>query len=148
MKLRTKPLEDWEEVVVRLLREKKVTAHEIGSQLGVSEQRVWQIHHAAQARLKDFAENGEDALSRLPTRVRRLVVQLGIASRGMTRAAIESGRLWWNEPFASIHWDGAMLPWFGGETWLVLHEWAGLPRPELRPGYLARAKLRRRKGGA
>jgi hypothetical protein len=125
MNLRNKPLEDWEEVVVRLRQDQKLTYHQIGRQLDVSGVRVRQIYQSAQARLKDFAEHGTGALSRLPTRVRRLVLDLNLGSRERTRSAIESGRLSWNESYASIHWDGKMLLYYGRRTWEVLLEWAG-----------------------
>jgi len=147
MALRNKPLEDWEEVVLRLHQEHGLTYQQIGVQLHVSAQRIGEICRQARERLKDFAENGDDALSRLPARVRQLVVQLGIGSRALTRAAIESGRLSWSERYFSIQWDGVYLPNVRDKTWLILHEWVGLPRPELRPRYVARTAQRRRRQG-
>ena len=129
MSLRDKPLNEHEEIVVRLREEQKLTCREIGRQLEVSTSRVGQIYAEAKTKLNDFAENGEDALSQLPMRVRRVVMDCEIGSRALARAAIESGRLSWNEGIGSIHWDGAMLPLVSRKTWAVLYEWAGLPLP-------------------
>jgi hypothetical protein len=130
MSLRHKPLEEREELVVRLHEEENLTWREAGVRLGLSHACAWQIYIAAKARLKDFAENGADALSRLPMRARRLVVAHNIGSRALTRSAIESGRLSWNEGFRSIQWDGAILRQMGRITWAALYEWAGRPLPE------------------
>lgn len=131
MVLRHTPLNEQEEKVVRLHRDEKLTHREIAAQLGVSHERVRQIHRAAKARLKDFAENGDDALSRLPTRAITFLTNLDIATRAQTRAAIESGRLSWRRKLGrgSMCWDGQSLRLGGWHTWVILHEWAGLPSP-------------------
>ena len=51
----------------------KLTRREIARQLEVSTNRVGQIYAAAIRKQKDFAEHGEDALTLLPSRVRRVV---------------------------------------------------------------------------
>jgi len=122
-----KPLNEQEKRVVRLREVKKLTCREIGARLGVTASRAAQIHAAARTKLKDFEKHGEDALSLLPGRVRRLVVDHKINSRARVRAAIESGRLSWNEGFGGIIWDGVMLPQVSRKTWAVLYEWAGRP---------------------
>lgn len=131
MALRRTPLNEQEATVVRLHRDEKLTHRQVAAQLGVSSERVRQIYRAAKARLKDFAENGDDALSRLPTRAITILSNLGITSRAQTRAAIDSGRLSWSERGSgSMRWDGTPLRLGGWHTWVVLHEWTGLVPPQ------------------
>lgn len=127
MALRHTPLNEQEAAVVRLHGDEKLTHREVAAQLGVSSERVRQIYRVAKARLKDFAENGDDAFSRLPTRAVTVLTNLGIASRAQTRTAIDSGRLSWSERGrGSMRWDGKPLRLGGWHTWVVLREWTGL----------------------
>ncbi len=105
----------------------KLTRREIARQLEVSTNRVGQIYAAAIRKQKDFAEHGEDALTLLPSRVRRVVLDCGIPSQAQVRAAIATRRLTWNEGFGSILWDGHMLPKVSRKSWAALHAWAGHP---------------------
>ena len=131
MALRHTPLNEQEAAVVRLHRDEKLTHREVAAQLGVSSERVRQIYRVAKVRLKDFAENGDDAFSRLPTRAITVLTNLGITSRAQTRAAIETGRLSWCERGrGSMRWDGQPLRLGGWHTWVVLHEWTGLVPPQ------------------
>jgi DNA-binding CsgD family transcriptional regulator len=127
MKLRDKLLNDREKLVVRLREEEKLTCQEIGVRLGMSPSMVSHIHITARRKLRDFAENGEDALSLLPRRVRRLVIILQIGNRARARAAMESGRLSWHKGLVAIIWDGVMLREVSRRTWAALYEWAGRP---------------------
>jgi hypothetical protein len=120
-------LNEREELVVRLRDEEKLTFREIGARLGKTSERVRQIHVKARVKLKDFAENGEDALSLLPMRACRLVVNLKIGCRASARAAMESGRLSWQDGICGIFWDGDMLRQMNRKTWVALYEWAGCP---------------------
>jgi predicted DNA-binding protein (UPF0251 family) len=88
-----KPLTEQEEMVVRLWEAGNLSRREIARQLEVSSTRVGQIYAAARTKLQDFAEHGEDALTLLPARARKVVVDCGIPSRSQARSAIESGRL-------------------------------------------------------
>jgi transcriptional regulator with XRE-family HTH domain len=135
MKLRDKLLNEREELVVRLREEEKLTLQEIGERLGVSRERVRQIHINARIKLKDFAENGEAALSLLPMRARRVVEELKIGSHARARAAMESGRLACSWGGHAIFWDGAMLRQLSRKTWAALYEWAGSPVMPLRPDF-------------
>ncbi len=117
--------------MLRLREEEKLDWREIAGRLGVSSARVRQIHRAAGIKLKDFAENGQDALSLLPMRARRVVVDLEIGSRARARAAMESGRLSCLWRGQAIFWDGVMLRQLSQKTWAALYEWAG--RPALPP---------------
>jgi len=125
--LHEQPLNEVEEMVFRLCEAGKLTPLEIARQLEVSHERVRQIYQAARDKLNDIVEHGEDALSLLPSRARRIVVDLKIPSRSLVRSAIESGRLSWNKGFGSIHWDGVMLRRVSHKTWAALYEWAGRP---------------------
>lgn len=131
MTLRHTPLDEQEALVVRLHQDEKLTHREVAAQLGVSSERVRQIYRGAKARLKDFAENGDNALSRLPTRAITVLNNIGITSRAETRAAIESGRMSWRaRGRGSMCWDGQPLRLGGWHTWVVLHEWTGLVPPQ------------------
>jgi hypothetical protein len=133
MALRRTPLNEQEAAVVSLHRDEKRTFREIAAQLGVSSVRARQIFRAANARLNDFAENGDDALSRLPQRAITLLTKLDIATRAQTRIAIESGRLSWCEQGrGAMCYDGMPLRLGGWITWTVLHAWTGLQRPTQR----------------
>ena len=134
MNLRTNPLNEQEELVVRLRDVEKLTTEAIAARLGVTITRVGQIYRTASAKLKDFAEHGDDALSLLPGRVRRVVEDCGIASRALARYAIVTGRLTWNEGIGGMFWDGVMIRMVSRKTWAVLYEWAGRPPLPKRPG--------------
>jgi hypothetical protein len=130
MALRHTLLNEQEASVVRLHRDEKLTHREVAAQLGVSSERVRQIYRVAKARLNDFAENGDNALARLPTRAITVLNNIGITSRAQTRAAIETGRLSWSERGrGSMRWSGQPLRLGGWHTWVVLHEWTGLVPP-------------------
>ena len=121
------PLTELEETVKHLCESGKLTRREIARQLEVSANRVGQIYAAAIRKQKDFAEHGEDALTLLPSRVRRVVLDCGIPSRAQVRAAIATGRLTWIEGIGGILWDGRMLPKVSRKSWAALHAWAGHP---------------------
>ena len=127
MKIRHDLLNEQEKLVVRLRDEETLALREIGERLGVSREWVRQIHINARIKLKDFAENGEDALSLLPMRARRVVVDLKIGSRALAREAMESGRLSWRAGIGGIFWEGYMLRQLSRKTWAALYEWAGRP---------------------
>ena len=114
-------------MVFRLCEVGKLTRREIARQLEVSSTRVGQIYAAARTKLQDFAEHGEDALTLLPVRARKVVVDCGIPSRSQARSAIESGRLTWTEGIGGIFWEGTMLPKVSRKSWAALHAWAGHP---------------------
>jgi hypothetical protein len=121
------PLTEQEEMVFRLCEAGKLTRQEIARQLDVSPARVGQIYVAACAKLKDFAEHGEDALTFLPARARRVVLACGIPRLAQVRAAIATGRLTWTEGIGGIFWEGTMLPKVSRKSWAALHAWAGHP---------------------
>lgn len=113
--------------MVRLWEAGDLSRREIARQLEVSSTRVGQIYAAARTKLQDFAEHGEDALTLLPARARKVVVDCGIPSRSQARSAIESGRLTWTEGIGGIFWEGTMLPKVSRKSWAALHAWAGHP---------------------
>ena len=88
MKIPPKLLNEREQLVVRLRDEEKLTWREIGARFGVSREWPRQIHVKASAKLKEFAVNGEGALSLLPMRARRVVEELKIGSTALARDAI------------------------------------------------------------
>jgi predicted DNA-binding protein (UPF0251 family) len=121
------PLTEQEKMVFRLWEAGELSRREIARQLEVSSTRVGQIYAAARTKLQDFAEHGEDALTLLPVRARKVVVDCGIPSRSQARSAIESGRLMWAEGIGGIFWEGTMLPKVSRKSWAALHAWAGHP---------------------
>jgi predicted DNA-binding protein (UPF0251 family) len=133
MKLPHNLLNEREKLVVCLRDEEKLTLREIGARLGVSREWVRQIHINARIKLKDFAANGEDALSLLPMRARRMVEELKIGSTALAREAMESGRLSWLAGAGGIIWEGYMLHQLSRKTWAALYEWAGSPALPPRP---------------
>ena len=114
-------------MVFRLCEAGKLSRREIARQLEVSSTRVGQIYAAARMKLQDFAEHGQDALTLLPARARKVVVDCGIPNRSQARSAIESGRLTWAEGIGGIFWEGTMLPKVSRKSWAALHAWAGQP---------------------
>ena len=135
MKIPPKLLNEREKLVVRLRDEEKLSLREIGARLGVSREWARQIHVNASAKLKDFAENGEGAVSLLPMRARRVVKELKIGSRVLAREAMESGRLSWRAGIGGIFWEGYMLRQLSRKTWAALYEWAGSPALPPRPDF-------------
>jgi hypothetical protein len=130
MTLRQKPLDEREELVVRLHEGERLTYAAVAAQLGCSADRVRQIYTNAKVRLKDYAQNKEESLLLLPMRCRNLLERCKISSRKQTRTAIESGQLAWHEHGRAIVWKGRGLREVGWKNWVVLNEWAGLPRPK------------------
>jgi predicted DNA-binding protein (UPF0251 family) len=120
-------LSDHEAMVFQLCQQGKIPRRDIARQMEVSENRVTQIYQAAQRKIKDVAEHGEDALCLLPARVRRVVEDHGIGSRALARQAIESGRLSWLDGIGGIFWDGVMIRQVSRKTWAALYAWAGRP---------------------
>jgi hypothetical protein len=119
-----------EQLVVRLREQEKQRYEEIAAQLGVSHHRVQQIYAGVRARRKDFAAKGKDSLLLLPGHARTVLGWLEITTRAQAREAIESGRLKWDNRWRRFTRDGQGLRQAGWKTWVVIHEWAGLPRPE------------------
>ena len=131
VKLRDKLLNEREELIIRLHEEEKLSHQEISVRLGLSVTGANYVYHEAQKKLRDFAENGEDALSLLPARARRVALTLKLDSRARARAAMEAGQLSWISGIGGIIWEGVMLRQASKKTWSALYEWAG--RPALPP---------------
>ncbi len=127
--LRVKPLNEQQELVVRLKDEEKLTHDEIARRLGVSGHRARQLYAEARQRRKDFARHGEESLFLLPGRVRHFVELYDLGNRTQIRAAIESGRLRWDYDWGRLFLGELSVRHCGWDTWVVLHEWAGLPAP-------------------
>ena len=134
MNLRLQPLTEREEFVLRMHEEDKQTCRQIGAQLGVTHHRAQQILRSARLRRKDYAENKDEALSLLPSRVTNVLGWLNLGtSRAEVRAAIETERLHWQYrpgTGGALRYDGRHVRNLGWKSWVVLNEWAGLPHPE------------------
>jgi hypothetical protein len=131
MNVRLKPLNDQEALVYRLHREEKLSLPEIGQRLGVTYHRARQIYKQALERLEDFARHGEESLLLLPLRARKFVQDYRLGDRATIRARLATHGLWWDDRRKRICWEHKPLrsrnvSW---QTWVVLHEWAGLPAP-------------------
>lgn len=122
-----KVLTNHEEMVYRLCEEGVVTRETIALQMEVSVTRVGQIYNSAKIKVQDVAQNGGDALSLLPSRARRVVVNCGIPTRAKVCLAIQSGRMEWLPGCGGILWDGCMIRNVSHKTWAAIHAWAGHP---------------------
>ena len=144
MILRKKPLNDREELVLRLRAEGK-SWKEIGGQIGRAEESAKLICRKATVRLKEYEENPEDGMALLPSLVKGILGELGYTRRSQVLADIESGKLWWDKKASDRHWDGrqwieskrpgrnlARMRNFGTKSWRIVCEWLGLPVPEPR----------------
>ena len=118
---------------MRLREAEKLTHREIAARMGVTHHRIRQVLAATKARLQDCAAHGEGALSLLPKRVRDLLEWADLASPAALRLAIETKRLAWDVPRQRIMLDGKYLRIIGWQSWQLLCEWAGLPRPTSLP---------------
>ena len=112
------------------LRDQGMTYASIGRAMDLSRERVKQVYLDAQARLKDYAKNGPDALSLLPGRARQFLELFSLPTRAAVREAIEAGKLKWNEDKKALMFGESYPRNYGWGVWVVLCEWAGLPRPE------------------
>jgi predicted DNA-binding protein YlxM (UPF0122 family) len=130
MNVRLKALNEQEELVMRLYRDEKLSHVEIAKRLGVTKQRVREVHAQALERLEDFARHGEESLLLLPMRARKFLQKYPLGERATIRTAIETGGLWWDDRRGRICQEHEIL-WGGASwaTWAVLHEWARLPAP-------------------
>jgi len=135
MKIPPELLNEREKLVLRLRDEEKLALRKIGARLGLTHEMVRQIHIKARTKLKDFAENGEGALSLLPMRARRVMKHLKIGSRALAREAMESGRLSWLAGSGEIFWEGDKLCQLSEKMWAALYEWAGSPALPPRPDF-------------
>jgi hypothetical protein len=100
----------------------------------VTHHRVQQILSSARSRRKDYSENKDEALSRLPSRVSNVLGWLNLGtSRTEVRAAIETEvlRLQHRPGIGgALKYDGMLVRNLGWKSWMVLNEWAGLPQLE------------------
>lgn len=129
MNARSEPL-NTQETQVMHLRDQGMTYASIGRAMGLSRERAKQVCLNAQARLKDYAKNGPDALSLLHGSARKFLEHCGLTTRAEVREAIEDGKLQWNEDRKALMFRGVSPRNYGWRVWVVVCEWAGLPRPE------------------
>lgn len=129
MNVRREPL-NTQETQVMHLREQGMTYASIGRAMGLSRERAKQVYRDAREHLKDYATSGADALSLLPGRARKFLELFSLTTRAAVREAVESGKLQWNEDRKRLIFDGSSPRNYGWGVWVVVSEWAGLPRPE------------------
>jgi hypothetical protein len=127
--LRHEAVTDQEAMVIRLREQDGLSLDEIASTIGKSKERVRQMIREAKARLTDFAENGDDALSRLPAHARKVMEWQNLRTRSELRAVIDAGNLWWSHRRQAVMWVDRSVRNAGWACWLALCEWCGLPRP-------------------
>lgn len=127
--LRHEAVTEQEAQVIRWRDEEGLTLEDIATRIGKSKDRVRQMIREAKARLKDFAENGDDALSRLPAHAVKVMGWKSLRTRAEVRAAIDSGHLWWSNRFNAVMWESRSVRTAGWGCWLAFCEWCGLPKP-------------------
>lgn len=127
------PLNAQQKEAIRLRETELLTRREIATRMGVSPERVQQVLATARQRLRDCEAHGEEALCLLPKRVREFLERHDLATRPALRAAIECGRLTWNDPRKRLLLDGRSPRNVGWQSWQAMCEWVGLPRPEAPP---------------
>lgn len=131
MRLQKEVLTARDAVVLQLRDVEKQTYQQIGRRLGFSRDRARVVYLAAVAKQEDFQKNGADALWLLPGHARRLARKLQLDRRVKMRQAIGSGKLAWSERAqGNLLWNGEPLRYMGWQTWVLVNEWVGLPRPE------------------
>ena len=123
LKLRGSPLSECQELVLLLHDDQQLTYEEIGLRLGVSQTRIRQICATAKEIRDDYARNGRDALSLLPTRVQNVLGCLNFTSRPQVKAAIAAREFLWNDKFKAIFYKGRSPRNIGRESWLALEDW-------------------------
>jgi DNA-binding CsgD family transcriptional regulator len=129
MELRKTPLTEREEEILRLHRAERKTYEQIGSQFGLSRERIRQICRGAKERLEDHDANGNDAMSILPKLARTVLGYVDIFTKEQVREAVESGRLWWDDSGAGkLKWGKSHLRNGGWKTWISIQDWLGIPR--------------------
>lgn len=127
--LRQEAVTEQEAQVIRWREEEGVTLDEIAARVGKSKERVRQMIREAKARLDDFAQNGDDALSRLPAHAVKVMGRMKLRTRAEVRAAIGSGQLWWSNRFNAAMWESQSVRTAGWGCWVAFCEWCGLPKP-------------------
>ncbi len=134
-------LNEEQALVFQLRQEEKVLLREIAEQMGLSVKRVQQIECEARRRLEEYGENPREGFVLLPTRVRKMLENLEFGSRSEVLAAVQSGRMYYDE---ERRWSGgfnvadlektginvARLRNAGRKSWDILLQWLGLQTAE------------------
>lgn len=123
-----------QELVLRLHKEEGMTYRQIAEGLKLSPNRVWQIAAEARQRLEKYEANPRNGFTGLPERVRKAVEDyLEFRSRSEVLAAVQSGRLYYNEKEGrrwkvDIHSpiNFARLRNAGWKSWEILLQWLNL----------------------
>ena len=124
LKVRGTPLSKQQQTVLRLCEQNGLAYKEVGVRLGLQSGHVQQIHARAKQILEDYAQNGRDALSLLPARIRSALVNwAGVESGEQLRRAIDTRELRWNEDQKQITYKRSTLRNLGWESWLALQDW-------------------------
>ncbi len=141
MELRTKVLNDRQELILRLRKEEGMSLRQIAEGLHLSPGRVGEIERAARRKLEEHEENLQNGMVHLPARVRNILSDQGFTTRWEILDAVQSGRLYyderahseWGRTLAERKQSGinvAKLRNAGRKTWMILMEWLGLPAPD------------------
>lgn len=110
--------------------QERLSIQEMAHRLGLSCHRVRQVKDDAARRVKDYQCNGVNALSLLPGRVRHVLINRGLTDRDLLKEAILSGRLWWKKASnGHVMFGEYVVRNAGWDSWVVMHDWARLPRP-------------------
>jgi len=124
MKTRGTPFSEQQEMVLRLVEEEKVIYVQVAARLGVSLNDLRELYWTAQRLREDYARHGLNSLWLLPTRARNGMENSGLMTRAEAKAAIETGKLGWDEKQKHVVYKGKRVRHLGWKSWLVLQEWA------------------------
>lgn len=90
-------LTDQQKLALHLFEEQGLARKEIAARLNVTRARAFQLVKSAQERVKDYEVHGENRIFLVPARMRDFLEFQQLVKPEAIRAAIESGRLYWNE---------------------------------------------------
>ena len=71
-----------------------------------------------------YARKGLESLRLLPTRAHFAIEWIGLTTRAKAKAAIETGKLRWDEKQKHVVYKGKRVRNLGRKSWLELQEWA------------------------
>ena len=124
MRTRGTPFSEQQEMVLRLVEEEKLIYVEVAARLGVSLDDMRTLYWTAKRLREDYARKGLESLRLLPTRARFAIEWIGLTTRTKAKAAIETGKLGWDEKQKHVVYKGKRVRNLGRKSWLELQEWA------------------------
>ena len=123
LKLTGNPLTEQQELVLHLREKEGLIYQQIVERTGLPIHEVRELYRTAKIVREDYAQNGINEVSLLPTRARIGLYYLELSSRSQVKAAIQAGELVWCTKRKVILHKGKSRRALGVETWLALQEW-------------------------